>query len=424
MPCLQKASLGPLFGPGSPQAGRTTISRSIQKTHHRSNSTLHHFKPPPDWPMAGPLEDTKPPWTRQPHDTSIAPGLPVELVKRILELAAEVDPRKTPQHSKFSPRSSYPTLRSAALVSRAWKHPSCEVLWSKVSLEGCEGANWRTEGNRQAEAFVASPAHGTYRTEVVIIAISARGAPSLCAMLTDLSGVKSLEVTDRYNGGPSDFLSLASLKELSSLNLGCRIANELRRPTSQPLPFHLQHLSLHGEFDSEKLGTAILLTSSETLCTLDVIHLQPSFYLRKISQWQQISISNLTTLKLGAFSIDFGIELLANTPLVRHLSTHVSSAVGVILLFSGIKALPLCSLEFWSITQQGSAYLNDDDEFTIDLEGICHALNQNLQEHPALKALEVLYIGWTQDFLEQWEEGRELLRTMDERGIRLEDVLG
>lgn len=118
------------------------------------------------------------------------PALPVELIGHILDLAAP-DPD--------APRNAYPTLRNAALVSRTWREPACEVLWRRVSVET----------DAQVAALVGSTGKGVFRTAAVYV--NGENGAVLVPILTGLVGVRALRIGPECVLAPLDFLYLPAL---------------------------------------------------------------------------------------------------------------------------------------------------------------------------------------------------------------------
>ncbi|KAL8291340.1 hypothetical protein RQP46_002318 [Phenoliferia psychrophenolica] len=284
--------------------------------------------------------------------------LPFELIGRCLELVAE--------DAIDFPRRAYATLLSAALVSRTWREPACEVLWRRVHIDTQE----------HALALRHSAAKGLYHTAA--IHINGDNGPAIKDTLDGLVGVRELKIGPECRALSVDFLALPALANLQTLVVRCNLTDPA---DGEPLPspsFHLSHLILANWAPCPIASTALLSTSASTLHTLDLAGLAfarnqrfalrptsaPSFSLLDLASLSlspspspppqllntssstpddlsttsalPFPLPNLTTLKFGPHSLTYVLSILPSSTHLLHLVTSIDNTTDLSLVLSSL----------------------------------------------------------------------------------------
>ncbi|KAK4704005.1 hypothetical protein P7C70_g2210, partial [Phenoliferia sp. Uapishka_3] len=344
---------------------------------------------------------------RHPLDHSIAPPLPAELIKHILQLAVEDDGFMG--NFEGNPHFTYPVLRNASLVSKAWSGPACEILWRRMELRS----------GKAADAVVGSPALGRYRTEEVTLGMTLSDCKStLTEVLSALVGIKSLEVGHCVGTVTTDFLYIPSLQNLSSLLLRGPIIETSTRPLNFTLPQHLLHLTFSARFDCINTATSLITGSARTIRSLDLQHLDQEYLGQRfrLRDNHPVPLPNLVTFKFNETSKEYGFSTFPHASKLKNLAITAWEPVEVQTTLSKL-ALPLRSLELTSITRSYQPEHYPIDEMSGPM---CQVLEEALRVSVGLRALEVLYVGWTDRYLARFPEGKALTLTMKKRGVRME----
>lgn len=143
-------------------------------------------------------------------------SLPLEILIRILELAAEHDISDRRAH-----RATRRMLSAASLVAQRWREPAQAKVWRRLLLHG-----WGEAGH-----VVSSPLCGELRTAAVVLhPYGDPGGLTVEGVLGKLKGLVSVELTFYGEGGiDTAWLNLASLSGAADAH---SVALELQLLTS------------------------------------------------------------------------------------------------------------------------------------------------------------------------------------------------
>ncbi|KAK4698802.1 hypothetical protein P7C70_g7466, partial [Phenoliferia sp. Uapishka_3] len=333
----------------------------------------------------------------------VAPALPVELISQILDYVVKDD-------AVSSPRQTYPTLRTAALISRVWRYPACQALWLDVEITSV--------GQAVAFKFSLLAGPGPYKTERISIAKTSNISkaldpvfPELKDLLARLTDLKELEVGARIplRAADADFLYLKSLSKLSSLTVRSALIHDQRLALP---PFHLSHLKLSGTFN-RYYARSIIISSATTLKTLDLHDVQGDVHI--MIDESPIPLPNLSTFKFNQCSESYAWYSIPSFPKLQHLVTRLLDPIDLEGIFATIES-PLRTLEL------SNTVVGDKGFEYYDVEEICQMLAEEIQDCAGLSKLEVVRVGWSRQFLEEFGEGLNLLRVVDRKGIRMEGL--